>query len=644
MRVDVPSDTYRAEGSVRLKREGLSLLADSVIYRRKTAEAVASGNVVAQQGGDTLQGDSLAVNLDTQTGELLNGKIFVKSSNFRVAGKKIEKTGEEDYHVERGSFTTCDGDDPSWHFEARDLKLTVGGFATGRDALFYLGDIPVFYTPYILFPARKDRQSGLLLPRLGQSTKKGVYYEQPYYWVISPSQDVTFELDLQTQRGAGATVDYRYLRPGGSGGELQGFGIYDTERDMFRGELNQRHLEILSPKLTLASDIHLVADRSYFRDFAEDSGEYNRQLLDSSASFGQRWQRYSLSGRVRYIEDLVAPNNHATLQRYPALNFVAAGTKVGPLFVSMDSAFVNFQRTEGSTGQRLELHPRLSAYHKAAGALDLSAYGGYRELFYSASELAAPESLQQSGQADAGAAASLPLERVYDGKLRHLLIPSLEYGYLQSVPQQGLPDFDHNDRIPGHSALTWALTNVFTRKVERPEGTPEYKDVLYLRLSQGYWFSGERLNLLNLTQADLGHRLSDLMLESRIVPADWATVSLDGRYDPVDNHLSTGNLAVQLKEDGSRPKQVTLGYRYSREELNYLEGNLQFPITKEVQASVLGRYSFDKGGFLESRYSLEYKRQCWGIVLAYTDRIDNRSFTVNFTLAGLGPLTPVRAF
>lgn len=646
LKIDVPTDSYQASGRVRMERAGVSLLADSVIYHRLTGDAEARGNIFLQKASDTLKGDRISLNLKTETGELINGELFVKSSNFRMRGERVQKTGEEDYRVERGSFTTCDGDLPSWHFEARDLKVTLDDFATARDAVFYVGKVPVLYTPYLLFPVNKERQSGLLLPRIGHSTKKGFYYVQPYYWAPTPSQDVTFDLDVESSRGAGMGWDYRYLRRGGSEGTLQGFGIYDTDAERFRGELNQRHLELLTPSVTLASDIHLITDRSYYRDFSEDTGDYNRQLLQSNVSFDKRWERYALSGEFRYVEDLVASNNNATLQNLPAVSFTAAGDRLaGPLYFAMDSSLVNFQRIEGITGQRLTLSPRLTLYQKPAGLMDLSVYGGYRQQFYNLYGADAPGALQQSGQAEAGSTLSLPLARVYDGRYRHLVIPGLEYSYLEKPHGLGFTPFDRLDQIPGHSALVWSVSNLVTEKIVKEGGAAEYRDLLYLKLSQGYWFTGERLNLLNLDQADLGHRLNDLMIEGKYLPTRELTIVGDGRYNTVDNDISTANLAVELRDGvGPTAKLAALGYRYSRSELSYLEGRFSLPVTSQVSASVLGRYSFDKGDFLESRYSLEYKRQCWGIIATYTNRPDNKSFTVNFTLSGVGGLVPVRAF
>lgn len=640
--VDVPADSYQAKGSVRLVRDGVTLLADSLIYRRLSGDALAEGGILMEKGEDTLKGDRLSLNLGSQQGELINGDLFVKKSNFRVRGKRVEKTGDENYRVERGSFTTCDGEHPSWRFEVRDLVINLDEFATGRDAVFYVGDVPILYTPYLLFPVKRDRQSGLLLPRVGHSTKKGLFLDQPYYWAVTPSQDVTFNLALESSRGAGLGADYRYLRSGGREGTLQAFGIYDTRAEKFRGELNQRHLELLSPTTTLTSDIHLIADRDYYRDYGEASGVYNRQLLDSTVSFDRRWERYGLTGEVHYVEDLQAPNNDATLQKLPALNFTAAGTRLGPLFFSMDSGLINFQRVKGVTGERLDLHPRLALYAKPAGVVDLSLYGGYHQRLYDAHGLESGSGRLGAGEADAGSVLSLPLERIYDGRVRHLLLPSLEYGYVQQKRDDDLPFFDYGDRVLGQSVLAWSLASVVTGKYLQEGGVPDYRDLLYLKLSQGYQLSGERRDLLTLV--DDGHRLTDLMLEGKVTPAKGLSLSLDGRYNPVDGRLSTANLAGELKGEGANPNLAILGYRFSRGELNYLEGRFAFPIARQFSATVLGRYSFDKGGFLESKYSLEYKQQCWSVIATYADRPADKAFTVNFTLAGIGTLGAIRAF
>lgn len=644
--VDSPSESYHAEGDVKIMQGNASLLADSVIYRRLSSDAVAEGGVLLERSGDTMKGDQLRLNLLTQKGELLNGELFIKKSNFRLRAPRLLKTGEEDYQVERGTFTTCDGENPSWRFEARKVDVTLDEYATARDAVFYVDDFPIFYTPYLVFPANTERQSGLMIPRLGFSSKKGFYLGQPYYWAIDPSQEATFDLDLESSRGVGAGVDYRYLRPNDSLGRLRAFGIYDTNESKFRGELQQKHLELLTPELTLASTIHMVSDRKYYLDYGEFSGEYNRQLLESSISFDRRWQRYGLSGALTYDQDLEAPNNRATLQRLPTFGFIAAGERVGPVFLSMDSSLTNFEHAVGPTGQRLVLHPRVTYYAKPTGIVDFSIFGAYQQRLYNAHGDTPETGWRQLGQADGGAAVSLPLERIYGGDLRHLLVPALEYSFVQRRSDSDLPFYDYGDRVLGQNIAYWSIANTFTRKFAR-EGMPdEYFDILYLKLSQGYQFTGQRRDLLTLV--DEGHRLTDLMLESVVTPMKELSLLFDGRYNTNDNVVSTANLGIQYKGEGRN--QANLTYRHSRDQLDYLGAGVTFPLTQQLTADVLGRYSFDRGGFLESRYAIEYRQQCWSVVLAYSDRVSShqvsgdKQFTINFSLAGLGSLGPIQTF
>ncbi len=269
------TDTYSASGDVEVLWDGTTLLSDMLSVDQKKNEAVAEGNVRLMKDDDLFKSDRITINLGTEQGEAINGELFIKKANFHVRGKRMAKVGKDDYHLEQGSFTTCDGDVPSWKFTANDIDVTLEEYASGRHAFFYIKDIPVFYTPYLLFPVIKERQSGFLTPRMGHSTKKGYYLDIPFYWVVSPSQDVTVDLDLQSRRGVGTGIDYRYIRKQGSSGSFRGYGIYDTGQDRFRGALVERHEELISETLRFVSDINLTTDHDCYRDYGMTSGVYN---------------------------------------------------------------------------------------------------------------------------------------------------------------------------------------------------------------------------------------------------------------------------------------------------------------------------------------------------------------------------------
>ena len=79
-----------------------------------------------------------------------------------------------------------------------------------QDAVFEIKGVPVLYIPWFAHPdPSSKRRSGLLVPDIGVSSKLGVFYEQPYYWAISPSQDMTISPMVSAEVNPLVKVDYR---------------------------------------------------------------------------------------------------------------------------------------------------------------------------------------------------------------------------------------------------------------------------------------------------------------------------------------------------------------------------------------------------------------------------------------------------
>jgi LPS-assembly protein len=70
--------------------------------------------------------------------------------------------------------------------------------------------LPVLYAPVFFHPdPSAERASGFLVPDVNISGRRGFSYEQPYYHVISPSQDVTISPQLNSKVNPFLFVDYR---------------------------------------------------------------------------------------------------------------------------------------------------------------------------------------------------------------------------------------------------------------------------------------------------------------------------------------------------------------------------------------------------------------------------------------------------
>ena len=646
MSFDEKSDTVRAEGKVTARWQESTLQADSATIDRSGTEATASGNVELRRNGDLLTADRLRIAIDTEQGEVVNGYLFLKQPNFHLRGARFAKTGKADYHLAQGAFTTCDGDSPSWHFTAENLDLTLEEYATGRNAVFSIGRVPVFYLPYVVFPVKTERQSGLLFPSLGSSGKKGFYLDIPWYWAISPSRDATINLALQSKRGAGVGVDYRYLGGSDSDGRMKGFLIYDTRQERARGDLNLQLRENRLPAWFKA-DVQQALDRDYYRDYGIENGEYNRQYLDTTVSLSRTWRDYGAALEIRALDSLELASNDATLQRFPRLTLDNAGERLGelPLFFTLEAAATNFYREAGSIGQRLELTPRLAWHQRLLPGVGLEAWGGFRQRFYHADRSDSGDGWRGAGLAEGGTALHGRFARIFPDvwggtrRVRHELQPEIGYRVIEARDQSDLPFFDFDDRPVGGEQFYWSVASAFTGRSGKGDAV-RYRDLLFVRLSQAYQLSGGRRDLLTLV--DEGRRLTDLRLEARITPIEQLAVTTDTRFTTQRGDVATAAVGFEL--DDRQGNRAGLSYRYGRDRVEYLEGRLAVAKVKPFIATYGARYSFDRPGFLESLYAVEYRHQCWSVTLSFRDRPDNREFMVTFNLAGVGALGPMKAF
>jgi len=351
LQYDQDSGTYQAEGAVRVQSGPISLHSESIQVNPQTTEVVARGAVRISSPEGDVEGESLQLNLQSGLGRLKRGELLIRRQNFHVAGEEIEKLDRKTYHLTRGSFTTCDGDRPDWHFSARDLEVTIDGYAKGRHAVFYLRDIPVFYTPYLIYPVKRNRESGLLVPSVGYSEKRGTQISVPFYWVIARNQDATFYLDWLSELGLGKGVEYRYLFGDENAGDVDLYHINGVKGAESRFAYKWKHDGTLPGDWRLKADVEYVSSRDYWEDFGEVAGEYNKDKVESTVSVNRNWGKLNLTPQIKYTKDLQKSNDQ-TLQRLPEVRFEAMQQRAGttPLYYELASSSTYFWRREGLEG------------------------------------------------------------------------------------------------------------------------------------------------------------------------------------------------------------------------------------------------------------------------------------------------------
>ena len=194
-------NTLIARGSVSGRYQTRTLQADEVIYNLDSGTVTAIGNVViVDDAGGTQYSDRIELNDKLQSG---GAKDFV--TRFPEGGTAAAafalRRADGGVDLYNAYYTACDAcrnedgtvDRPTWRLRAKQVTQDkTDQMIYYRDAVFEVKGVPVFYTPYLAHPdPSSERRSGFMLPFAGRSGSYGFFYEQPYYFAISPYSEAT---------------------------------------------------------------------------------------------------------------------------------------------------------------------------------------------------------------------------------------------------------------------------------------------------------------------------------------------------------------------------------------------------------------------------------------------------------------------
>jgi LPS-assembly protein len=649
--------------------------ADSVEWDNKNNIATAQGNVLIKMGEDTLQGDKIVFNIENKTGVVYKGQVFYARNHFYIKGDKIEKTGEQTYFIQQPRATTCDGDSPDWEISGSEMDVTIEGYGLMKNARLVTKGLPVFYSPFVPFPAKTKRQSGFLIPYLSYSREKdGIDIEIPFFWAISPQMDATLYQRYIEKRGFKEGAEFRYYLGSHSFGTFYGDYMEDTKHVIETAdaatsrdwqEMHRRwsyylnHQTNFDPQFYVRTDLCKVSDKWYFRDFSahnyyldnyakteEDPfkkvpfyGDQSLRSLESTVRVYKGWSNYNLTGLISSTDDFAAANNDMTLQKYPEI--VATGIKQPllktPLYYELTGTYDYFYRGEGQKGHFFDLSPTFSLPLNMSGYAKITPQIAFRETAWIRDDSEAPGD-KKSGDRTLYTSSlniSSQLSRIFDlkvqnwEKIRHEIKPEVTYSYTPNVRQDNIPDYMLT--IAEQNAVIWALTNTFMAKVRDDTGAYSYLEFLRLKLFQTYDINEAKKGMDGIVTER--RPLSDIGIEFDFNPHKYFSFMARNQYNIYDGWKQM-NYDLSIKD--WRGDVLTAGYRYTLDSIEEINVNLKAVITNNITGNFVSRRDIFNSRTVENTVGLIYHSQCWSLGLDYTQSDTDSRFLLKISLAGLG--------
>ncbi|MDR3204490.1 MAG: LPS assembly protein LptD [Deltaproteobacteria bacterium] len=524
MREDQGSKRLFFLGSVVLIKGEEQVTGDRALWDDATGSAEVSGHVTIKTPDFSATAARAAVNLDLKLAKIYDGKAFFPENHFYVDGQVIERQGPETVYVSQAAFTSCDGPDPSWSIKATNLMINRGGVATATNTRFYNKYFPMIYFPWFAAPINRDRQTGFLVPTVGNSTRDGFYASLPFFLELAEDYDLTVLPVYRADRGLSMTLEARY-------NFSQGQGIWLVT---YLSDKHDNWYNFLSPGNTrrnskdlywvralntwryhdwdMSLDIDYVSDPFYLWAFRNDPDGFYYSQRAFSNFFGRgvneeldptRLSIFSAQkqtvdtffrGSLSYTQNLWREHNIDTLQNLPKLQYNLVSRPLGLNFLSLPNDLVGprlsvdlqydfFTRESNAysyiteTGHRFRAVPSLFWNHNFGDIFTLKTDLGLNYSAYAPSGLRPSQFGQEahpgfksnlSGSFEIEL--STALSRVYNAGLGqatatlHKIEPVVAFEFVQAPDQDTLPYFDMYDRRLNRRTFRYGLRNSLVSK------------------------------------------------------------------------------------------------------------------------------------------------------------------------------------
>jgi len=275
-------------GNARIEYQNIVLYADTIIYYIDQNIFTASGLPQLIESGDTTVGDYMVYNIKTRRGRVNYASTRLADASFN--GNSIIKSEKDELYVDAGDYTTCAViDTPHFSFYGRKIKIIPKDKIISKPVIFNIGESPVAWLPYFIFPVENKRRSGFLSPVWGGHPQGGGYLDNiGYYLAPNDYIDMTAALRVYEFREFVANLSSSYaLKYVYNGSFSARYAVNsDFDRQSREWALNYNHSQNLTPdkKTRLAGRGNLISQTNFFQRFSEDSSELREQNLSANLS------------------------------------------------------------------------------------------------------------------------------------------------------------------------------------------------------------------------------------------------------------------------------------------------------------------------------------------------------------------------
>jgi LPS-assembly protein len=585
-------NTFYADGDVDIRYGTMRLRADHAQYNAETGEARVSGHVRFDSDTQSLEASEGSYNLKTGKGvfhqvrgavravRLSNRNVLVSQNPFSFEARRVERLDDRTYAITGAWVTVCPPDHAVWKFYTARATIHVEKSAKLHNATFRMKGIPVLWLPYASVPVGKRlRQSGFLVPEVGNSSRKGFTLGEGFYWAPVTWFDTTLIGQLFSRRGPALTLDMRAKPADGFAMTYHFFGVDDRGLPDANGVRvpqggHESHLTMdaaLPNGWRAVADVNTLSSLTFRLAFSSTFAEAVNAEVASTAFLTNNFRGFSLNFAGSSYKNFfsISPETSIELRAAPEVRFgsVDQAPWKWPVYLGIDAYADGVSRDDPSQTtpalvQRTEMAPRVTIPLRWGPWLGATTTLLGRVTRYGAQQQPGGAVVQDSLVRSTGELTvdlrPPSLARIFEGestRWKHVIEPEVVYRYVTGVNDfSNILRFDDSDTLTDTNELEYSVMQRLYRR--NGEGTDE---VLSWRVAQKYYFDptfggalvpGQRNvfqavdSLSPFAFADGFRHFSPVVSDLRLTPTERYEVDFHTDYDTVlGKPLSFGTLA-----------------------------------------------------------------------------------------------------
>lgn len=217
--IDMVTEKVYLYGQAQVNYQNIQLNADYIELDLKnnnvSAEGLpdSSGQIVGKpifkDGVQEFQAEKMTYNFESEKGKI--SEVKTQEGEGFIKGNEVKKVDDKMY-IHNGYYTTCNLDHPHFSLATSKLKVIPKDKIVTGPVVLKIGDVPTpLGLPFGIFPNKKGRSSGILIPTYGDSRAQGFFLRDGgYYFGINDYLDLRLTGDIYSLGSWGLRLASNY--------------------------------------------------------------------------------------------------------------------------------------------------------------------------------------------------------------------------------------------------------------------------------------------------------------------------------------------------------------------------------------------------------------------------------------------------